>query len=63
MGVEADLVDEQVRAVAGPVGGLGVVASGGMQVVGQSIGDVVAVEPVEDVEEFGGVGELGGVDR
>jgi hypothetical protein len=34
-----------------------------MQVVGQSIGDVVAVEPVEDVEEFGGVGELGGVDR
>jgi hypothetical protein len=65
VGSEADLVDEQVRAVAGPAGELGVVASGGVQVVGETVGDVVGVakEPVEDVEEFGDVGELGGADR
>jgi hypothetical protein len=65
VGGEADLVDEQVGGVAVPVGGLRVVASSGVQVVGQAVGDVVAVaqEPVEDVEEFGDVGELGGVDR
>jgi hypothetical protein len=41
------------------------VASGGVQVVGETVGDVVGVakEPVEDVEEFGDVGELGGADR
>src|ERR1700752_3067701 len=62
---EAELVDEQVRVVAGPVGELGLVASGGVQVVGQTVGDVVGVaqEPIEDVEEFSDVGELGGVDR
>ncbi len=64
VGGEADLVDEQVCVVAGPVGGLGVVASGGVQVVGQTVGDAVgaAQEPVEHVEELGDAGELGGVD-
>src|ERR1700752_223001 len=62
---EAELGDEQGRVVAGPVGALGLVASGGVQVVGQPVGDVVGVaqEPIEDVEEFSDVGELGGVDR
>ena len=65
VGGEADLVDEQVRVVAGPVGGLGLVASGGVQVVGQAVGDAVgaAQEPVEDVEQLGDVGELCGADR
>ena len=65
VGGEADLVDEQVRVVAGPVGRLGLVASGGVEVVGQLVGDAVgtAQEPVEDVEELGDVGELCGVDR
>ena len=51
--------------VAGPVGGLAVVGSGGVQVVGHTFGDVVGVaqEPVEDVEGFGDVGELVGVNR
>ena len=55
MGAEADLVDGQVSGVGGPVGGLGVVASGGVEVVGQTVGDVVGVaqEHVEDVEQFG----------
>jgi len=65
VGGEADLVDEQVRVVAGPVGGLGPVASGGAQVVGQMAGDAVAEahEPVDDVEELGDMCELCGVDR
>ena len=40
------------------------VASGCAEVVGQTVGDAVGAtqEPVEQVEEFGDVGELGGVD-
>lgn len=38
MGGEADLVDEQVSGVGGPVWGLGVVAPGGVEVVGDVVG-------------------------
>ena len=43
---------------------MGVVAAGGVQVVGQIVGDAVGVtqEPVEQVENFGDARELGGVD-
>jgi len=49
VGSEADLVDEQVRVVAGPVRRLRVVAAGVVEVVSQTVSDAVgdAQETVE----------------